>query len=365
MKIHSRNAHGMLGRRAVAAGAIFAFAIAAAGGAPRAQAPAPGAGNSATATAAAGGPASAPSAGTTASTPSATSAAAATAIVPQWQIDAGGKMEFDVASVKQNQATPGPDTVSSNIPLGPMDAFTPVGGLFRATNWPLRQYFVFAYKFTAKQVDSMQAQLPKWANENRYDIEGHASGNPTKDQFRLMMQALLADRFKLAMHREIKQVSVMALVYDKGGKPGPHLRAHADQPGDAPCTTTDAGQGGAMPTVAGGFPVQCGVISFMANPSPGVFRIGARNLSMDMLTGVLTGRGLITTDKVLVNGTDLRMVDFVLEFSPQQSDPGNTDTSNGPSLLEALKEQLGLKLESRTGPEETIVIDHIEQPGEN
>ena len=59
------------------------------------------------------------------------------------------------------------------------------------------------------------------------------------------------------------------------------------------------------------------------------------------------------------------MVDFVFEFSPQQSDPGNTDTSNGPSFLEALKEQLGLKLESRTGPEETITIDHIEQPGEN
>jgi len=70
---------------------------------------------------------------------------------PQWQIDAGGKMEFEVVSVKQNTATPSAQTVRSNIPLGPQDLYTPTGGLLSATNFPLIQYMIFAYKLTPNQ----------------------------------------------------------------------------------------------------------------------------------------------------------------------------------------------------------------------
>src|ERR1700722_17510615 len=126
---------------------------------------------------------------------------------PQWQIDAGGKMEFDVVSVKQDTAAMSPQTVNSNIPLGPLDMFSPTCGLLSSTNWPLFQYMIFAYKLTGNQVQSVLSQLPKWAISDRYDIQARASGNPTKDQYRLMMQALLADRFKLAIHYETKDVS--------------------------------------------------------------------------------------------------------------------------------------------------------------
>ena len=135
--------------------------------------------------------------------------------VPDWQIAAGGKMEFDIASVKQDTAAVNEQTVNSNIPLGPMDLFTPTGGLLSATNFPLIQYVVFAYKLTSNQAQTVRSQLPKWANTSRYDIEARAGANTTKDQFRLMVQALLADRFKLVVHFDTKQLPVLAMVLDK------------------------------------------------------------------------------------------------------------------------------------------------------
>src|SRR3954467_2473533 len=62
---------------------------------------------------------------------------------PQWQIDAGGKMEFDVASVKRDTAEVSPATRTANMPLGPQDAFTPTGGLFSANNRTLEAFVIF------------------------------------------------------------------------------------------------------------------------------------------------------------------------------------------------------------------------------
>ena len=122
-----------------------------------------------------------------------------------------------------------------NIPgLGAMDAFSPTGGLLQATNQPFLQYLIFAYKLTSNQALSVFNQFPKWADNNRYDIEARASGNPTKDQFRLMMQSLLTDRFKLVVHYETKRQAVFGLVFAKPGKIGPKLRLH---PADASCST--------------------------------------------------------------------------------------------------------------------------------
>ncbi len=144
--------------------------------------------------------------------------------VPTWQIDAGGQAKFDVASVKQDTAVPSSQTVSSNVPLDPMDAFTPTGGLFTATNQPLAAYMVLAYKLSPEQTVSIQSQLPRWANANRYDIQAKVSDNPTKDQMRLIMQALLADGFKLVIHHETRQVPVLALVMEKPGRPDHNSR---------------------------------------------------------------------------------------------------------------------------------------------
>jgi uncharacterized protein (TIGR03435 family) len=291
---------------------------------------------------------------------------------PQWQIDAGGKMSFDVASVKQNTAAQSQTTVNSNIPLGPQDMFTPTGGLLSATNYSLLQYMVFAYKLTNEQVQSVRSQLPKWATSDRYDIQAREPGNPTKDQFRLAMQSLLADRFKLAVHFEVKQQTVLAMVLDKPGKLGPHLQLH---PADQECSTAVPPPGAnpaAPPTVAGGFPEFCGFL--MAFPSPtvqGQLYAGARNVQMSMIATTISSQPALTIDTPVIDRTEITgKVDFYMLFTPvlngsEGPDSNFTPDPNGPTFAEALKQDLGLKLESQTGPVTVIVIDHVEEPSAN
>src|SRR5580692_6735803 len=108
--------------------------------------------------------------------------------VPQWQTDAGGKMAFDVASVKESKCVPPSCGSRSNVDMQPGDVFSPTGGLFTETNWYLMPLIVFAYKLDANHYQLLTAQLPKWANAERLNIEARAPiNNPTKDQFRLMM----------------------------------------------------------------------------------------------------------------------------------------------------------------------------------
>jgi uncharacterized protein (TIGR03435 family) len=289
-----------------------------------------------------------------------------------WQNAAGGKMSFDVASVKQNTTAPSPTTISSNIPLGPQDLFSPTGGLLSATNWPLSQYMVFAYKLTPNQVRDVQSQLPKWASSDRFDIQARANGNPTKDQFRLMMQDLLGDRFKLAIHFETKQVPVLEMVLDKPGKLGAHLQPH---PGDAPCSTAPPAPGtapGPPALIPGGFPEMCGAL--IAGPSPGApgrIRVGARNVPMAMLATSFSVPQMTGVDRPILDKTGLSgTFDFTLEFTPQINGPLPPGANfqpdpTGPTFLQALKEQLGLKLDSKTGLVDVIVVDHVDHPSEN
>ena len=280
---------------------------------------------------------------------------------PAWMAAAGGHMEFDVASVKPDSADLSDSKTNTNIPLGPMDSFTPTGGLFQATNIPLLNYIIFAYKLTSTQVQSVQTQLPKWASTNHYDIEAHAAGNPAKDQYRLMMQALLTNRFKLALHYETKQVPVMALELDKPGKLGPHIQVHPD---NAPACSSAPAPGA---TVDGGFPQQCGVIGLGQSSTPGRLSVGARNIPLTMLTNLLGSQPIININKPVVDKTGIAgNVDFIFEFSPELPPGANFQADpDGPTFLEALKDQMGMKLESATAPVDSVVIDHIEEPSAN
>jgi uncharacterized protein (TIGR03435 family) len=292
---------------------------------------------------------------------------AQSAAVPQWQLDAGGKMAFDISSVKRNMMPPSPSTVNSNIPLGAMDVFSPTGGLFSATNVTLIEYLTLAYKIFPAQLPGVVSQLPKWASSNRYDIQARASGNPTKDQFRLMMQTLLADRFKLAIHYEARQIPVLALVLDRPGKLGTKLLPHPEGSSCSNATPPSSSDGA---TVAGGYPELCGVIAFLQPSAPGRTRVGGRNVSLAMfgsrMTSAQTGMDRPVIDKTGLGGK----FDFFVEYSPQPNGPlpPNADFQpdpTGPTFMEALKDQLGLKLESQTGPIEVLVIDHVEEPSPN
>lgn len=280
------------------------------------------------------------------------------------QSRAGGALpEFDVASVKPNKSN---DEPQSNFPLGPGDVYVPSGGYFSATNYSLFSYILFAYKITGHQMDALQSQLPGWVLTDRFDIQARVKGNPTKDQMRLMMQSLLADRFKLAAHHETRQVPAYGLRLLKPGKTGPQLQPH---PSGAACSATPPSASDASPplTAAGKFPALCGGIFNMPPTAPGRWRIGARNVPLSVIA---TALGL-PLGRPALDQTGLRgNFDFALEWTPETGDPmpPNADFQpdpSGPSLFGALKSQLGLKLEPQKSPVDVFVVDRIEHPSAN
>lgn len=300
-------------------------------------------------------------------------------IVPQWEIDAGGKMEFEVSSVRQDKSGLPPSGASpyANVAMGPGEYYAPTGGFFTATNLPLFTYITFAYKASGNQIKNLQAQVPQWVLNDRYDMQGRVQGSPSKDQMRLMVQALLADRFKLSIHHETRQLPAFALVPIQAGKTGPRLVAHSNE---APCSSfyasSPATPGGGTPaaqaqeTVVGGFPATCGGIQPMEAGDSSRVRMGARNVSLALLANSMAGWPS-DLDRPVLDRTGLNgLFDFTLEWTPQLNGslpPGATfqPDADGPTFLEALKDQLGLKLESQTGPVDVLVLDHIERPTEN
>ncbi len=273
--------------------------------------------------------------------------------VPQWQIAAGGKMAFEVASVKPSQGEFHPP----NFPLDNGDAYAATGGRFSAA-FALPTYIQFAYKhrFTQEQMQTMLAHLPKWVATDRFDIEAKAPGNPTKDQMRLMMQSLLAERFQLVVHFETQRVPVLALTLLKPGKTGPKLRSHADGP---PCDASPP---------ADTFPPRCDVYAMTRRPG-GAARLGSRNTTMDLLASLLPSEGTLGRPVLNQTGLDGRF-DFTLEWTPEPSGPSPSDGAppldpQGPTFLQALHDQLGLKLESTIGPVRIMIVDRVERPSEN
>jgi uncharacterized protein (TIGR03435 family) len=279
-------------------------------------------------------------------------------------------MEFDVASVKPSKSGDGPN---SNIPLGPGSVYVPNGGNFIATNMPLSVYIMFAYKMSPGTAAAMDKQVPGWVMTEKYDITAKTDKHDvTKDEMRLMMRSLLAERFKLTIHSETQQQPVYGLVLAKPGTLGPKLVAH---PASAPCDTNPFQQppdAKAPPPdpVAGGFPTICGGIVGLPNSTPGMITLGARNVPLGQLASVLTGLGNLgrpVLDQTGLTGT----YDFVLELVPvprgAPTDAANDSATDsaGPGLEQALKEQLGLKLESKKGGVEVWVVDHVEHATQN
>ena len=272
---------------------------------------------------------------------------------------------FDVASVKPSQRDVQPN---SNFPLGPGDVYVQNGGLFAANNLPLATYIFFAYKFIGNQAQFLLPQLPDWTKTEQFDIQARAQGNPGKDQMRLMMRALLADRFKLTIHNETREVPVFAFVLVKPGKMGPQLKVHSE---GSPCSTDVAPSAtqGPVPTVDGGLPALCNGIFGMPPSVPGRQRAAARNVTLafvadSLSNGANLGRPMI--DKTGLTGT----VDFSLEWTPENRSPlppgaeVPVDT-NALSFQEALKEQLGIRLQPDKTSSSVVILDHVEHPSAN
>jgi bla regulator protein blaR1 len=288
--------------------------------------------------------------------------------IPTWQTDAGGHMSYEVASIRPGD--PG-RFIRPTIDLSIEDTLITPGGAFIA-DFSLPIYIEFAYKIllTREQEQAMVAHLPKWVGAQPFVIEAKApTADVTKDQMRLMMQSLLADRFKLAVHFETADQPVLALVLTKPGTPGPRLRPHSQ--GLACDTKWTAPPDRTSPSVLPGeFVPFCGVV-LAINVVDHTILFGARNVTLQSIAANLaTLPPVAEFGRPVVNQTGLAgTYDFSLNWLPDRSGSasgaGEPPDAQGPSFLEALKEQLGLKLKPTRAVVQTLVIDHVEEPSPN
>jgi uncharacterized protein (TIGR03435 family) len=276
------------------------------------------------------------------------------------------KLEFDVASVRQNRDEGKP---RSNIALGPGDVGGSSGGVLSAKDFTLMQYVVFAYKLADYQEALLRQKLPEWAVSDRYNIEARTDNRDvTKDQMRAMMRTLLADRFRLAVHYEPQVVGFYALVPVKVGVTGAKLRPH---PTDAICPdfsrlakTADGKPATELPDAEGeGFPTFCGGILGVPASAQDRYSFGARNVAMSAIANALSSWGNLGRP-VLDKTGFVGKWDFVLDYTPDRPADAMVD-SGGPTFQQALQAQLGLKLKPQRGPVEFLVVDHLEHVNEN
>ena len=268
---------------------------------------------------------------------------------------------FEVASVKPNKSG------EPFVRLG-----LQAGGRFVAQNVPARELIRFAFNVQAFQLNGG----PGWLTSDRFDITAQAPSDPGDaaatgpGQMRpvqLMLQTLLADRFRLKAHRETQEVPVYNLVLARADrKLGPQLeRASIDCAALARGRAMAAGRGSdpqspPLPPRAGDRP-ECAMAAGLAS-------IVAGGVTIDEFARLLSAR----TRRPVMNKTDLSgNYAFTLEFTPDQMPPpGATPPGvplpsinpDGPSLFTAIQEQLGLKLEGTRSPVQVLVIDRVEPP---
>lgn len=264
----------------------------------------------------------------------------------QTQDASGAAYEFDVASIKPSAPSPGGPTMMSY-------QFTADG--FTASNYTLMGLIRSAYGIDSNRISN----APEWLNDARYDIDARIDSSLVESLKALdpkqldaarkhMLEELLTDRFKLTVHREMKELPVYTLVVAKNGSK--LQESKPDDPGNTVSRNDDRRSGGGTPT-AGAQRGGSGGTNGTRNWSGS----GATIASLISSLSATLGRPVL--DQTGLTGK----YDYKLQWSPDDSQSEST----APSLLVALQEQLGLKLEAGKAPIEIIVIDHIEKPSGN
>jgi uncharacterized protein (TIGR03435 family) len=244
-------------------------------------------------------------------------------------MDANASPSFEVATIKPSKP---------NQP-GKLVGFR--GDRFDAKNFNVNDLIAFAYGMHAKQI----IDAPPWFGTDLFDIEGKpdTEGRPNQKQMGIMVQKLLADRFKLTFKRDKRELSVYVITVASGG---PKMDKTTSGPND---------------------------------PSAFFFRglgdLIVRNQSMtDFATWMQSG----VMDRPVVDQTGLAgKYDFKLKWTPDESQflqfrgtgavvPPPTDAANAPpNLYTAIQEQIGLKMAPAKVPDDVLVIEHAEKPSEN
>ena len=266
-------------------------------------------------------------------------------------------LKFEVAAVRENTSGEG-KMFMQRLP----------GGRISVVNVPLGVLLRDAYRLQ----DSQLVGAPDWIFSARYDVTAKAEqefpapmpGDAPFNPVHLMMRSLLEERFKLAVHRETRELPIYALVLSRSdGRLGPELKVS-----NADCAAMPArepSQGPPPPPKPGERPI-CGI-------RMGFGEIAGSGFALSAFANAISP----TVQRIVVDRTGLSgNYDWYVKWTPErlpQRPPGTPPDQpfrmngleidpNGPSIFTAVQEQLGLKLEAARGPVEVLVIDHVERP---
>lgn len=208
------------------------------------------------------------------------------------------------------------------------------GGVFARTNVTLAALVQFAY-------DVLDVELvggPDWIRRDRFEIEARAASPLSREEMRPLVQLLLEDRFKLVARREQREMRRSEIVLARqDGRMGPALK---------PCSDPNAEA--APPRV----------------PRDAMVLTGRCQTMAGIAKSIALFSQLLVVDKTGLTGT----WDFELMFANPRvplSAAADPSAPTVPALATALQDQLGLKLQSREGPVDVLVIDSVQQPSEN
>ncbi|HET9362398.1 MAG TPA: TIGR03435 family protein [Vicinamibacterales bacterium] len=253
---------------------------------------------------------------------------------------------FEVASVRPNE---------SGDPHGRSAVYP--GGRYMAVNVTLEELTVQAYGLQPSQL----ADGPGWMRAERFDVTARADGEfaatgavegAGSERLQAMLQALLADRFKFVAHRETREQPVYALVPARDDKAlGPKMRVSTTDCDAPPAGPGRAGEPSPEPTG-------------LTTPVPCTLRMGHGVLvARDATLGELAVSLSRTVQRVVHDQTGLvERYDMDMTFTPERMPRVRPADPDETSIFTALREQLGLKLESTRAPVEVIVIDTVERP---
>jgi uncharacterized protein (TIGR03435 family) len=281
---------------------------------------------------------------------------------------AGPRPEFAAASIKRNR---------SSDPLGQVILNAP--GRVTATNTLLRLMIAAAYQpgFPPRRSQMSLFGLPDWDESEHFDLDARADGNPNVNEKRGMLQSMLADRFKLAIHPEKRQGPVFGMTMANAGRLGSGLKPHS---ASSPCVDPAAplppqpppGTQPAPPAPAppcGGIRVS---VAYVGRTM--ITRLGANAITMQALAERLSW--FQDADRTVIDNTGLTgTFDLYVEWTPtfQPPPPPGSPAAEAPASdagvpagqFTALAEQLGLRFAPQMGPIDVLVIDRVERPTEN
>jgi uncharacterized protein (TIGR03435 family) len=244
---------------------------------------------------------------------------------------------FEVASIRLSK-DPAP---GGNVSITP--------GRFRGKDLALQWLILTAWRINSK---FLSGNLPKWTLDERYDIDARTSGPANEEQVLEALRKLLKERFQLQEHRVTKEEPVYFLTIAKGGikmPTGNCVPSKKDLPNECYSRTNE------------------GLISTI--DWRGVRMSDPQGVAYRTLTGHLSGiNNRVIIDKTGLTGT--YDVHLQWERDPPAGAPAAVaqpapTEHHAPSLFDAIEKQLGLRLESGTGPVEYLSVDRVEKPSQN